>query len=367
LTPSTTGQISLNGVGKVTGDLKAINAPQLSAISADSLKSIGGKLDFAGLTTLSSLSFPNLTAVNQFRLSLLPALQTIDFGSMSIGDTFDLEGLTTLTSLNFPSLTSVSQLRLASLPALQTLDFGQRPLQAKDVFVTNTGLQNLTGLHPTSLASLTISNNPSLQLIRMDELVNITDILYMQANAWSIEVDFPTLQRAGNLSFWNISSLGLQALTQVEDSFACYGSSFDFLPAPNLTTIGSRLALVDNTQLSMIDFPVLRAVGDGILLSNNAQLSAITFEELTAVQGDMNLTGAFNSCVTEPFLYRYRLQCDSVSFASLSNVNGSVRVETSIRNDTICHFFDSAKSSDVIKGKVECEIHLMLKPGMLQS
>lgn len=157
-------------------------------------------------------------------------------------------------------------------------------------------------MQPTALSLFIITNNLGLQQIRMNRLSNITDFLSIQANAWSIGIDFPTLETAGNLTFWNVSSLYVPALLQIEDSFACYGSYFESFSAPNLTTVRSGLALDDNTQLSAFEFPSLKSIGNEILLSNNSQLSAIMFENLTAVQGDMNFTGTFHTYAIQSFI-----------------------------------------------------------------
>ena len=320
LSPYTIGTINLNGVGKVTGDLKAINATQLSALSADSLTSLGGALNLEGLTTLSSLDFPKLIAVSQLRLVSLPALGTLNFTrglsqakDILVSDTglqvldgirpiavesLDINNNVELETIRIENLTTVDQMRLVSLPTLQTLELGQELSEAKNVLIWDTGLQDLAGLQPIVVSALTITNNLGLQQIRMDRLRNVTDVLFIQANAWNVELDLPALERASNLKLWNVSSLHVPALTQVEDSFACYGSYLESLLVPNLTAVGGVLALVDNIGLSMFEFPVLKAIGSGILLSNNSQLGAITFDDLTVVHGDMNLTGAFNTYVT---------------------------------------------------------------------
>lgn len=132
ISPYTTGQINLHGVGKVTGDLTAINTSQLSALFADSLTSLGGALN--------------------------------------------LEGLTTLSSLDFPKLTSVNDLRLTSLPAVEALNFSRALSQAMDILVSSTGLQALDGISPAAVVSLDINNNLDLRTIRMENLTVIDQI-----------------------------------------------------------------------------------------------------------------------------------------------------------------------------------------------
>src|SRR5882757_9181868 len=76
---SASGQIAINGVQQITGDLSCNNATQLTAITSDQLNTIGGTFSLTGLTIMSTLEFDSLTGVNKINWVGLPALQSLNF------------------------------------------------------------------------------------------------------------------------------------------------------------------------------------------------------------------------------------------------------------------------------------------------
>lgn len=78
------GQISINGVGAITGDLRCTNASQLTSISADQLATIGGRFDLQELQIMSTLAFTYLNGVNTINWIALPALQALNFGGQGV-------------------------------------------------------------------------------------------------------------------------------------------------------------------------------------------------------------------------------------------------------------------------------------------
>lgn len=58
------GQIALDGVQTITGDLRCLNASQLTSLSAGSLQEIQGTWDLEEVQILSSLQFTYIARVN---------------------------------------------------------------------------------------------------------------------------------------------------------------------------------------------------------------------------------------------------------------------------------------------------------------
>ncbi|KAK5937853.1 cell wall protein Ecm33 [Knufia obscura] len=289
------GQISLDGVGRISGDLTCKNASQLTAISASQLTQIGG--------------------------------------------VFDLEELQILSSLQMGSLVGVNQINWIALPALQSLNFAQGVSTANTVRISNTGLTDLRGIELQLVKAMDINNNNYLRTINVNALTNVTDSLSFSANGMNLEIEFPNLENAANLTFRNVSSISMPSLSEVPGSMGFYSNQFESFAAPNLTEVGNTIAFVDSPNLSNLTFPSLTTIGGGLLLANNSELSAVAFDKVEMINGDINFYGSF----------------DTVSFDSLTDVKGASSIYTSSTNTTICDLFESAKSNQVIKGKLTCE------------
>ncbi|KAK5069575.1 cell wall protein Ecm33 [Lithohypha guttulata] len=291
------GQVQLNGVSSITGDLRCTNASQLTALSADRLSSIGG--------------------------------------------TFDLEELQILSSLRLPSISRVNRVRWIALPGLQSLNFGAGINAANNVYISNTGLTDLRGIELTAVGAMDINNNQYLRTINVNSLTNVTQALSFSANGMNLAIEFPNLEAAGNLTFRNVSSISMPSLANVPGSIGFYSNPFESFAAPNLTATGNTIAFVDSPMLSNLSFPSLELIGGGLLLANNSELTQIagSFPALSTINGDINFYGTF----------------ENVAFPSLTDVKGAATVYTSSTNGTICDLFNRAKTGQAIKGQVTCE------------
>jgi hypothetical protein len=293
--PSAAGQISINGVQQITGDLTCNNATQLTAITSDQLNSIGGIFSLTGLTILSTLQFNSLTAVNR--------------------------------------------INWVGLPALQSLNFDQGVSKSNQIYISNTQLNNINGIELTAVGSMDINNNPYLTDVNVNDLANVTTSLSFSANGRDLEISFPNLQDAANLTFRNVSKVDMPSLANVAGSMGFYSDSFQTFSAPNLTQTGGTLAIVDSPELSNLSFPSLTQIGGGFLIANNTNLKAINgFPKLKTIVGALDFAGTF----------------DSVKLPSLTDVRGGSNVQTKSTNTTICDLFDQAHDKGVIKGVNTC-------------
>lgn len=290
------GQIEIPSLTRVTGDFTCTNASTLTALTLDRLQTIEG--------------------------------------------TFDLEELQILSSLSMPSFTAVNRIRWIALPGLQSLNFGSGVSQANEVYISNTGLTDLKGIELTAVASMDINNNQYLKTINVNSLTNVTRALSFSANGMNLEIEFPNLESAANLTFRNVTSISMPSLADVQGAMGFYSNYFESFSAPNLTETGNTIAFVDSPSLNSLQFDSLQRIGGGLLIANNSQLGAITgFNQVGTIDGDINFYGTF----------------DAVSFTSLSDVKGASNVYTSSTNTTICDLFNNAKSHQIVKGKVTCE------------
>jgi hypothetical protein len=246
------GQIAINGVQQITGDLRCSNATQLTAITSDQINTIQGQFSLNGLTIMSTLQFDSLTGVN------------------------DIEWI--------------------GLPALQSLNFAQGISKANKVYISNTQLTNINGIELTAVGTFNLNNNPYLTDINVNDLTNVTNFLSVSANGRDLQISFPNLQDAANLTFINVSSIDMPSLSNVDGSIGFYSDTFQSFSAPNLTQTGGTLAFVDSPNLASFSFPSLTIIGGGFLVANNTNLKSIDgLPKLTTIVGALDFAGTFNA------------------------------------------------------------------------
>lgn len=213
-----------------------------------------------------------------------------------IGGTFSLTGLTILSTLSFDSLTGINKINWVGLPALQSLNFAQSVDRANSVLISNTQLNNIEGIDLTGVGSLDINNNPYLTSVNVNSLKNVTTAISFSANGRDLEILFPNLLNAANLTFRNVSRVDMPSLATVAGSIGFYSDSFESFSAPNLTQTGGTLAFVDSPNLANLSFPSLTTIGGGFLIANNTDLKSIDgFPKLKTIVGALDFAGTFDS------------------------------------------------------------------------
>lgn len=258
ISPSTSGIISINGPQQITGNLECQDA--------------------GGLTSLGSTSIA------------------------SIGGTFALNNLTLLSTLSMGALKSANAIHWVALPALSQLNFPATVTRAKNVAISNTFLSTLDGINLETVQSLEIDNNNRLKTFST-QITNVTTSLNINANGNNLDVSFPNLIRAANMTFRNVSTISIPSLAIVDGSLGFYGNYMPSISAPNITSVGSKadgqgsLAIVANAKLANISMPLLKNVGGAVQIANNSALTGISFPELTYVGGAIDFSGNFSTYV----------------------------------------------------------------------
>jgi len=241
------GPIALDGVQVIRGDLSVNNNSAIQQISANSLTEITGD--------------------------------------------FTLAEVQRLNAVNFPSLKTVGALRFIGLPVLQNLGFDAEITKADVVSIENTQLQSLTGINIETVKSMFIANNRYISTIDM-QLGNVSESLTLSANNPDVEVTFPNLLWAYNMTFRNCSKVEINSIETLNNSLNLIGNVFESFIAPNLTEIGGALAIASNTELTNVSFPVLTLIGDNLQVANNTKLSEIDgFPELKTISGALDFNG----------------------------------------------------------------------------
>ncbi|KAB8239855.1 hypothetical protein ETB97_002332 [Aspergillus alliaceus] len=288
-----TGDLQLNGVREISGSLSSDGAANMTGLSASSLT--------------------------------------------SIGDTFKLNGLTTLTTLSFAQLTKVGSIEFTALPQLQNLDFSKGINQAGSVAITNTGLSSLNGISLDTVGSFDITENTNLKTVNVNNLKNATSLINFAGNMDSLEIEFANLGTGQNMTFRNVSSVSLPSLEKLKGQLGFWGNKFKSFSAPNLTET-SDLIFNDNSKLANISMPVLKTINGGFQIARNDKLGVIDFPSLETVTGAIDFSGEFNEAHLD----------------ALKIVKGDLNVQST--GNITCDPFDKmAENHQVIKGKKTCK------------
>ena len=206
-----------------------------------------------------------------------------------------MQDMTILSNVAFDSLTSVDQIYWVGLPALQGLSFAQGIQKARNVLISNTQLYTSSGIELQTVGILNINNNPYLSTVNVNNLKNVTNQLVFAANAMNLQISFPNLEGAANMTFRNVSSIDMPSLSTVAGDMGFYSDNLQSFSAPNLTSTGGTLAFADCPQLSNTSFPSLTQIGGGFQLANNTNLKAIAgFPALKVVIGAIDFAGTFS-------------------------------------------------------------------------
>jgi hypothetical protein len=304
---------ALSSCDTVEGDV-VILSQATGGITFNSIQQITGSLKATGATNVTEIAAPDLT---------------------SIGDEFNLASIILLTSLNFPELTSVGSINFQALPNLQALTFTKGVNKAGSVSITNTGLTSLTGIELTSVGDFDLTANTALTSINVNDIKNITGTLIISANNNKLNIEFPNLVSAQNLTFRNTSTISVPSLANLTGELGLFGNYISNFSAPNLTTCAD-LDFDDNTELTAINLPMLTTLTGGLAISNNDKLDTISFPKLSKVQGAIDLTGDYTN----------------VSLPALTEVKGGFNAEST--GNFSCSAFDSLRSNSVIQGTYNC-------------
>lgn len=283
---------------------------------------------------LTMLELPNLQQIKgDFIATSASELVSIDMDKLrSIGGEFRLQELTSLTTLKCPSLTRVGDITWITLPKLIALNFDAQVTEAKNVRISDTQLNSLQGINLRTAVRFNIDNNKYLKTVSVG-LTNVSEALSLEFNSKQIQVAFPNLVWANNITLIDANSVSLPSLKHVNGSMNFGNNSLTSIVCKNLTEVEQTLAFSGNTKLTELDFPQLVTIGGGFKIHNNTELTTIDgFPKLETVRGAVDFVGNFNNA----------------TLPSLEDVQGGFNLQTT--EDFDCSEFEEYESQQVIKG-----------------
>jgi len=300
-----------------TGDI-AIQTDAPGPIALDGVQVIKGSLVVNNNSAIQQISADSLTEIT--------------------GD-FTLSEIQKLNSVQFPSLKTVGALRFIGLPVLQTLGFTSEITKADVISIENTQLQSLKGINIETVKTMFIANNRYINTIEM-QLGNVSESLTLSSNNPDVEVTFPNMMWAYNITLRNCSKVTLDSIETLNNSLNLIGNVFESFIAPNLTEIGGALAIASNTELKNMSFPLLTEIGDNLQIANNTKLSEINgFPELKTIDGALDFNGNMSKS----------------ELPKLGDVKGAFNIQSTGSVQKTCdEVFEPLKNKGKIQGNYVC-------------
>lgn len=276
------------------------------------IQSLQGSIIANNITGLVSISAPNLANISQ---------------------SLELNILQSLNAVTFPLLTKVGTLSLVTLNSLNKLSFLTGVTEANNVIISDTSLTTLEGIDLTTVETFNINNNKFLTNLNFN-LQSVSNILDFSSTGQMVQVTFPELIWANNMTIRDASLISLPNITTVNSTLSFTNNTIQSISCPNLGLVGGSLAIVSNSQLSNASFPLLQNIGGGFQIANNTALLSIDgFPNVNNIGGAIDFVGNF----------------DNATLPTLQTVRGGVNVESS--SDMFdCTPFNNAQKMNIIRG-----------------
>lgn len=270
------GDVSkLSGCDSVKGSI-TVGSNVMNLILPDGLQTIDGDFTVNGAAGLVSISASSLR---------------------SISGNFRLQGLIVLQTLSCPKLSKVGTINWVTLPALKALDFATEVTECSEVLITDTQLNSLDGINLQTAKIFNINNNKYLKTVNV-ALGNVSDALSIEFNSKNVDVSFPQLTWAMNITVRDAGSVSFPKLVSVNQTIAFINNTFPAASFPMLTQVGQSFTFNSNTKLTNVTADKLETIGGTFQLANNTQLINIDgFDSLTTVAGSVDFSGSFTKYV----------------------------------------------------------------------
>ncbi|KAI8994746.1 hypothetical protein BDB01DRAFT_736596 [Pilobolus umbonatus] len=293
ITVDSTGITNLNleGVEQLTGDLLMMNNFNLLSFSAPHLKSVNGQVKIENHTHLNKLDLPQLTQVRDLNLSVLPALENIDFPA----------GLSQISSL----------------------------------VIKDTRAPNVRGFRPSTIESFSLSSNNYMTSFDFSSVKESTRDIVILGNNPSFTFEAPNLVSLRMANFFNLGGIDMPALVDVRSDISFHENDFTSLHLDAVETVGGTMTIANNNRLTETSFKGLQRIIGALAVGNNTQLTTIDgFPKLAEIHGVVDLAGSF----------------DEYKLPSLQDVRGGMRLQTTSSKFGCSESEKKLKGDNVVKG-----------------
>ncbi|PVH83491.1 hypothetical protein DL98DRAFT_351108, partial [Cadophora sp. DSE1049] len=241
------GDLDLGPIQKIGGNLTIMGNQELRSVIASKLSSIQGSLNVGNLTSLETLSMPNLTNAGNVYLSSLPKLSTVQF---------------------------------------------KQALITNNVVMTDTALTSPPDFMQT-VALMEISNNTQMSSVNLS--IESATRLVVGMNGSNLTAFMPNLTTATIVKIKGVSQLDLPTLQSVQRDMLVSDNDFERLSLPSLVSIDFDLQISNNSRLEDLSLPLFQSIGGDLKVQGNPSLRDVPLSKLSNVGGVMNLNGTFSS------------------------------------------------------------------------
>lgn len=248
-------------------------------------KMVDSVIDFGPLTSiggeLSIMNVSNVVRINAPKLN-------------NIGKKFQLKDLTSLSSLSFPNLRSVETIEWRVLPILSSISFDSGIDKVNNILISDTSLVGFSLKDKViELTNLDLNNNRFLENID-SSIEKVHDTLSIAANSRNLHVSLPALKKIGNISLRDVAKVNLSNVKEITGSAKFYENNFKELKTPKLSSIGGTLSIIENLNLDEAEFSSISEIGGGLMIINNTHIDKIDFfPQLKIIGGAIQFVGDF--------------------------------------------------------------------------
>ncbi|CAR23814.1 KLTH0F00968p [Lachancea thermotolerans CBS 6340] len=233
--------------------------------------------------------------IGDFVIENLPEVVRIQGQNLvSVGGTLKINGLTSLTSIHLPALHHFNALECTVAPTLTSLTLAPNISHAKRVTISDTSLVEINMLENSEdLELLNINNNRYMEHLRAS-VKRVHEQLSISSNSRELQVDFPDLQWANNVTVRDVLAASFPRLTSVNHSLEMIENDFDSFEVPLLESVGGTLGVILNSKLNHVDFGNVSVIHGGLMIANNSNIAKINFlPELKEIGGAIHFIGNF--------------------------------------------------------------------------
>lgn len=254
-------------------------------------------------SNVGTFEMPDVQVIQgDFNVKGAAGLVSISAASLrTISGGFNLQGLIILQTLSCPQLTKVGTINWVTLPALRALEFTAEVTECAEVLITDTQLGSLDGINLQTCNIFNINNNKQLKTVNV-ALGNVTNALSVEFNSKNVDVSFPNLVWARNITVRDAGTASFPELSFVNQTIAFINNTFESVSFPKLTQVGQSFTFNSNSKLTNITAEGLETIGGTFQLANNTKLVVIDgFNSLTTVEGSIDFSGSFTKYVLQMY------------------------------------------------------------------
>ncbi|KAI8328748.1 hypothetical protein BC941DRAFT_488353, partial [Chlamydoabsidia padenii] len=242
---------------------------------------------------------------------------------------------TVLGKLQLPMLTQSNVLNLSVLPALEHLDFPAGLSVVEDAHIEDTRAPTVNGFNPEHMHSFALISNNYMKQFDFSSVKNLSGTLHVASNGNSLEFQANQLVSVETMDFRNVAQLSLPQLTHVSGDATFHGNNFDQLHIDQIELVKGTLTITNNERLVTASLQHLAKVGGAFSIGNNPQLVTIDgFPALNEVDGTIDIAGNF----------------ETYALPGLQDVRGGMRLQTTSSKIQCDELERKMKAENVVKG-----------------